>query len=70
MAKTHKHCWHDDGAWWNGLGTDGEAHRKCCHCGERQSCRVVSQHDARHGSHVDIRKTYFDGAWHAREGAR
>lgn len=71
MATTkHKHCWHNDGAWWNGMCTDGEVHRICCHCGERQSRRVASESDPRHGSHAQLYQTVVKSSWYPRKDAR
>lgn len=68
MAKQfHKHCWHDDGAWWNGMCTDGELHRICCHCGERQSRRARAIQDPKHGSYGPLTQTIADSKWYPRK---
>jgi transposase-like protein len=68
--KRCNHCWHDNGSWTNGLNTDGEQHRLCCHCGRKESRRFSYQRDTKHGSFSPVQKFTARGEWYLNESYR
>jgi hypothetical protein len=59
----HRHCWHYEGGWHNGLGTSGGDKFRCCWCDEFKEHPFVIKQDPKHGPHGEQNKirVYTDG---------
>lgn len=57
---SHQHCWHFVSGYTNGLQTSGQDTEVCCHCGATGDKSWSSEHDPKHGPHIDTRVRKYD----------